>query len=196
MGGKGGGGDTQDNPYEEQAARQAEELWGLAKPILGGTGETVQIGDEFVDTQRSGLLGRFMDLMEGTYDPTSDPMYRNEIALGKSNIERAFHGSEGEILSSLPKGGALEMALAGNAMDKGSALSDFMNKLISSKYGNLQDIMVSFGLGTPFRSTDALTDAAAVQANRYASDQERAGAEKAGFTNTLGGLGYAIGSGK
>lgn len=94
---------------------------------------------------RNQLITRLQNFMTGNLDPTASPMY----APVKMNAERQFQTAKENVLSTLPKGGALYDTLAELESSKAASISTMLSQIIQDEYNK------AFSMGQGSQSTAA-----------------------------------------
>jgi hypothetical protein len=203
-GGKGGGGSKSvnvpsiaPNPYEEQLASMASNMWNVTWPVRNYFTEDWQ---------------KFFRPEEGQrYDPYALPGYKPLYGLARTGIEDQYGAAKENILAGVPRGGGQDRALSllesGRAKDVGSLQAQIASPLIqdisNKAYGagwQTGPTQALGGMGTASQQLNAanisqqqLVTAAALQeaqASRAASS-----AKGSGVGSMLGkGLGSVAGS--
>lgn len=123
----GGGGDEiypvvtpnrEENPYTQQLASMASDLWGQTTPI-----------------RNSFTSDYFMPFLQGNYNPATMPGFAPLYDIGRTGIEDQYNVAKQNIEASTPRGGSMTNALSGleynRAKSAGTLGSQISSNLIS-----------------------------------------------------------------
>jgi hypothetical protein len=164
---------------------------------------------------RTALMGKTQGLMEGSYDITTDPMYKALYGASAAGIENAYRSNvsnlydeygtaRNSILSSIPSGGQLYSALAQTELERAKGASDLLyNKdtslntsadtILSGLTSDLLNLGTSGAYGSQASGLSGLSSASDISSN-LASAQLAANTSASNSKNsTLGSLGTGLG---
>ena len=146
-GGKGGGSQSvtvpqmASNPYEDQLAQMAQQIWGQTQPVRRYFTQDWQ---------------KFFRPEEGQqYDPYALPGYKPLYGLARTGIEDQYGAAKENILAGVPRGGGQARALSnletGRAKDVGSLQAQTSLPLIQDIYNK------AYGAGWQTGPTQAIS---------------------------------------
>jgi hypothetical protein len=178
-GGKGGSSKPAASPYEKVLANIAQTEYQRAAPL------------------RDAYMGQFQQLLGGTFDPKTSPLYSALYDSLRSSAGAGEAQARDQILSSTARGGGQTAALADlyrtSAKERSGAeyqtssaiLTDLLNQMYATSSGSPQAAIQGLSAAGNLANSNLM---AQTQADALASKQ---GANLGGSLGMLGGLGLA-----
>jgi hypothetical protein len=210
----GGGGDdlslpalsAYNNPYAEQlaniATKQMANARGVYEPIyedfvrfLRPDTGTMYFGDQNQYAKEPTYRGTLK------YDPQQLPAFNWLFTQGKQGIEDQYGQARQQIMSQMPRGGALEDALLNLEMNRAKSAGGLTAQIAAPLAQDIYNKAYSYAVGAPAQTMSGLSSAAGIYGNAlntalaqtYGLQAQQQLANMQGKTSNLGMLGLALG---